>query len=199
MEIARVAKWREDNNLLINISKTKDIVFSNPNPPALVINNIQLERVNCYTYLGTVLTNKLSFSENTARVVNKARKRLHIMSKLKFLGVSETIRRTTYTTFIQSLLTHHLCTSYGHLTANDRKLLNKVTKNASFLGDIELDSLDEYYHSQLKAHDLFLDLEPILTFEQLPSGHLRVLRARTNLRLKSLRSKTITVLNQSCF
>ena len=84
-ELDHIADWCDANDLLINTTKTKEIIFSNlrddPDPPNLAINDQQLERVQQYKYLGTTITNKLSFSKNTTLIVEKARKRLYIMTK----------------------------------------------------------------------------------------------------------------------
>ena len=56
-EMSHIAAWCEDNSLLINSTKTKEIVFCNkrdePNPATLDINGSEIQRVDEYKYLGT--------------------------------------------------------------------------------------------------------------------------------------------------
>jgi hypothetical protein len=63
-ELTAISEWCNANNLLINCAKTKEMVFSNikdnPAPSMLSINRSALEWIECYKYLGTMLTNKLS-------------------------------------------------------------------------------------------------------------------------------------------
>ena len=53
------------------------------------INNSEIEQVDQFTYLGTIVTKKLDFSANTVKTTKKARQRLYIISKLYHLGVNE--------------------------------------------------------------------------------------------------------------
>ena len=56
----------------------------------------------------------------TTLVVEKARKRLYIMTKPTYLDVSESLRPMAYTFFIESVLSFYmyLTTTYKHLSAN---------------------------------------------------------------------------------
>ena len=200
-ELDTLSDWCQANNLLINCSKTKEMIFSNlrdnPQPPALKINNYKLERVESYRYLGTVLTNKLSFASNTSAVVDKARRRLYIMSRLARLGVNEMLRRAAYKSFIESVLTFHLTTIYQHLTSTDVKAINHTAKTASYLGRLELPTLHETYMKALKNRVLtiYTDPNPVIEFDRLPSGRFRSLKRRINLRKNCFRFVAIDLLN----
>jgi hypothetical protein len=201
-ELDSIAGWCKDHNLIINLSKTKEIIFSNlrdePTPPDLSVNGTPIERVDSYKYLGTVITSKLSFKSNIDQVVEKARRRLYIMSRLASLGVSETLRRMVYTTFIESVLAYHLSTTYHHLSANDKKVLSQVTRNASYLGRLDLPRLSETLEKILKKRVLtiYIDPNPVLEFDRLPSGRFRTQKCRTNLRKQSFRCVAIHILNK---
>ena len=58
-EMPHNTAWCEDNSLMINSTKTKEIVFCNkrdePNPPTLDINGSEIQRVDEYKYLGTIV------------------------------------------------------------------------------------------------------------------------------------------------
>ena len=201
-ELDHIADWCDANDLLINTTKTKEIIFSNlrddPNPPILTTNDQKLEQVQQYKYLGTTITNKLSFSQNTTLMVEKARKRLYIMTKLAYLGDNESLRQTAYTAFIESVLTFHLSTIYKHLSASDLKILNSVTKSSSFLGRLDLRTLTDTYNNSFKKRvmTIYANPEPIIEFDRLPSGRFRTLKHRTNLRKKCFRSVAIDLLNK---
>ncbi len=57
--------WCQDSFLLINVSKTKDMSIdfrhSQPSPVSSVINGQDIELVQSYRYLGTILDNKPAF------------------------------------------------------------------------------------------------------------------------------------------
>ena len=81
-----LAGWCTDNDLILNVSKTKELMLcnlrDNPVHCNLNINGNDVEQVESFKYLGTVLDQKLRFNKNTAEVTKKARKRLYIMNKL---------------------------------------------------------------------------------------------------------------------
>ena len=66
-ELQLVSEWMARNKLLLNISKTKSIVFEtnhslNPKPQLnLVINNVEIEQVEVTKLLGVTLDCKLSW------------------------------------------------------------------------------------------------------------------------------------------
>ena len=62
----------------------------------------------------------------TTLMVEKARKRLYIMTKPAYLDVSESLCAMAYTSFIVNVLSFHLTTTYSHLSANDLKMLSSV-------------------------------------------------------------------------
>ncbi len=66
----------ESSHLQINVSKTKDMTIELYNSvdiqSKVVTAGKEVEKVNPYKYLGTVIDNKLSWVENTNLVVSKA-------------------------------------------------------------------------------------------------------------------------------
>ena len=109
----------------------------NPCYPTLLLNNSEIEQVSQFTYLGTIITSKLDFTLNTIKTSKKARKRLHIVSKLYHLGITEKLIHTCYKSFIESVLTYHLVVIYKHMSADSKKKLTSVVKSAEYLsGDL---------------------------------------------------------------
>ncbi|KAF0031978.1 hypothetical protein F2P81_016533 [Scophthalmus maximus] len=71
-EVQHLAAWCADNNLLLNTSKTKELIVdfrrkrgSTHNP--IHINGMAVERVSSFKFLGTHITEDLSWSTNTSR------------------------------------------------------------------------------------------------------------------------------------
>ena len=74
-------KWCEDHNLLLNVSKTKELVLDfrikkDPIVP-IQIKNQDVSQVNSYKYLGVTIDNKLSWDEHVSNTFKKANKRVY--------------------------------------------------------------------------------------------------------------------------
>ena len=85
-ELQLVSEWVARNKFALNISKTKSIVFGtkhslNPKPQLnLVINNVEIEKVEMTKLLGVTPDCKLSWSKHIDAVVAKMGR---ILSKIK--------------------------------------------------------------------------------------------------------------------
>ncbi|KAF0036611.1 hypothetical protein F2P81_011923 [Scophthalmus maximus] len=93
-EVQHLAAWCADNNLLLNTSKTKELIVdfrrkrgSTHNP--IHINGMAVERVSSFKFLGTHITEDLSWSTNT--------------SSLLFTELDKNIISTPLAHFIQQL------------------------------------------------------------------------------------------------
>jgi len=206
-EMSDFQQWCQLNHLILNTTKTKEITFSNardnPETTPVVIGDANIEQVTSYRYLGTTISNKVKFHENTDKLTEKARKKLHIMKKLHFLGTTDQLATICYRTFIESALVHNLTAIYHHLSASERTALSNITKNAEKLSRSELPNLSETVHKRLKRNSLRMvataTTKPLLTFDRLPSGRFRTLRHRINLRKDCFRSYAIQILNKALF
>jgi len=75
--LASLKSWCDDNDLTINFSKTKYIIFHKPrtsiaeNLPDLICNNEVVERVFEFKYLGVIYDSKLSFKSHYNHVCSR--------------------------------------------------------------------------------------------------------------------------------
>ena len=198
--MSHIAAWCEDNSLLINSTKTKEIVFCNkrdePNPATLDINGSEIQRVDEYKYLGTIVEKKLSFKSNTDNIIKKANKRLYIMKQLAFLKVQPSTIRLAYTTFIESVLSYHLSIIFGHLIQDDTKLYNHTIKTARLLSNdqIERQTINEVYDKNFNTKCLRLTCcgrDDIIALDKLPSGCYLMPKHRVNSRKFCFRSNYV--------
>ena len=64
--------WFQSNELVPNVSQTKELIISNmrdnPTCDSLIINGTAVEQVDSFKYLGTVVDKKLNFKANTQAV-----------------------------------------------------------------------------------------------------------------------------------
>ena len=78
--------WCESNFLELNVDKTKEMVIDfrkvKTDPDPVILKGKSVERVHSYKYLGTVLDDTLSWSENTMSIVSKTNTRIYCLRKL---------------------------------------------------------------------------------------------------------------------
>jgi hypothetical protein len=200
-ELEDIFEWCNSNSLILNTSKTKELIISNsrdnPKPSTLSLNGSDIDRVSEYKYLGTIITSKLNFDKHTDHIVCKARRRLYLMNRLAYMKVSESMIKTVYTAFIESQLTYHLAIIYGHLSQHSKKCLESIPKIASKLSNTQHRSISSVYTERMKQKVLKMiqnDNPPII-FNRLPSGRYRSVRSRVSLSSNSFRALAIRLLN----
>ena len=84
-EWENIKTWAKDNALIINMNKTKEVVFCQPNPRLdLRLQPIQsIETVRCVKLLGINLTSDLKFSGHIKDLVTKCNQIFYLLRKLK--------------------------------------------------------------------------------------------------------------------
>ena len=181
--------WCADNNLVLNVGKTKEIVVdfrTKKLPPIpLHINGSDVEIVDTFKFLGTHISNDLTWEYNVVQIVKKAQKRLYFLRRLKTFGVSKEIMIHFYRSIIESTLSFSITVWYGGITQSERTKLNKIVRTASKIIGTKLPTLDSIYHNRTikKATSIIRDkTHPSNSFfELLPSGRrYRSLKSRTD-------------------
>ena len=71
--------------------------------------------VSNFKYLGTLIDNKLSFSDNSDLISKKPQQCLYLLRKLRSFGVSRQLLQTVYKSLVQSVLTFNSVVWYGNL------------------------------------------------------------------------------------
>ena len=86
-EINKFATYYDTNFIELNVKKTKEMIIdfrkSKALPDPIIINDHTVERVRTYKYLGIMLNNDLSWSNNTDYIISKLNSRLYCSTKLK--------------------------------------------------------------------------------------------------------------------
>ena len=85
-ELNILKTWFDLNKLSLNLSKTKLIIFGNQkieNEVTLMINNIKIERVYEYKFLGVLIDHKLSWKSHIDHVKRKMSKTIAILFRSK--------------------------------------------------------------------------------------------------------------------
>lgn len=203
-EVEDLTAWCSSNNLELNITKTKEIGIDyrrkKTDLTPLYINGACVERVRTFKYLGTVISDDLSWSSNTTAVVKKAQQRIHFLRVLRRNNLESKLLVTFYRACIESLLTYCISVWYASCTEADKKRLQRVVKTAQRVIGHPLPSLDSIYTSRCsnRARKIVQDsLHPgHHLFTLLPSGRrCRSIKSKTNRLKNSFYPKAITLLN----
>ncbi|KAI4882102.1 hypothetical protein NFI96_000102 [Prochilodus magdalenae] len=129
------------NNLSLNVNKTKELIVDFRKQEGvhtpITINGAAVERVSSFKFLGVHITEELTWTEHTTRVVKKAQQRLFFLTRLKRFGMDTRILRTFYTCTVESILTGSINTWYGSCTAIERKALQRVVRTAQYITGVQ--------------------------------------------------------------
>ena len=138
-EVDKFSAWCKENYLDLNVGKTKKMVLDfrkktlHPPPPVpdLIIDDVAVESVDEYRYMGTVLDNNLTFHSNVDSIHKKCQSRIYCLQKLRNIGVASDILEMYYRTCIESVLAVSFTCWYGSLGVRGKKVLNDVVNVCS--------------------------------------------------------------------
>ena len=169
-------------------------------PASLHINGDCVERVSTFKFLGTHISEDISWSANTSAVVKKAQQRLHFLRVLKRNKLEEKLLVTFYRSTIESVLAFSITVRLAGCTVADRKRQQRVIWSAEKTIGSPLPSFDDIASSRCisRTKKIIRDhLHPghhLLSL--LPSGRrYRSLNSRTNRLNNSFFPWTIRTLN----
>ncbi|KAM7374814.1 hypothetical protein PAMP_007451 [Pampus punctatissimus] len=203
-EVSQLAKWCRDNNLSLNVEKTKEIVVDFRRAPTqhhpLTINGAAVERVSSTRFLGVLITEDLSWSSNTASLTRKAQQRLHFLRRLRRARAPVPILKSFYRGTTESILSTCITVWYGSCTASCKNTLQRIVRAAERIIGAPLPSLQDIYSTRLARKALSIVGDPThpnhQLFSLLPSGRrMRSLRARTSRLRDSFLHQAIRMLN----
>ena len=103
IELNKIAKWFDANQLSLNIRKTQYMIFSNMycnTSKDVTIKGIKLEQVNLTKFLGVYIDNKLTWKEHIRYTKNKISRCIGILSKVNKV-LSKKVKLHLYKTFVQ--------------------------------------------------------------------------------------------------
>ena len=99
--------WCKDNNLSLNVIKTKEIVDYSKRRTEhapILIDGAVVEQVESFKFLGVHITNKLTWSKHTKTVVKRAQQNLFPLRTLKRFGIGPQILKRFYSCTIEIIL-----------------------------------------------------------------------------------------------
>ena len=188
-EVDHLVSWCDDNSLELNTSKTKEMIVDfrrNPTPiNPLVINGQNIEIVDTFKFLGSLISSNLTWDLNTDAITKRAQQRLYFLRQLKKFGLSKDILTQFYRSVVESVLTFSICVWYGSTSQQQKDRLERVVRTAGKIVGCELPSLESIYAKRLvdRARKIAVDkYHPgSHLFELLPSGQrYRAINNRTD-------------------
>ncbi|KAK1784187.1 hypothetical protein P4O66_003976 [Electrophorus voltai] len=205
-EIKHLENWCQENNLLLNVSKTKELIVDcskkqERHYQPVTISGTTVERVDSFRYLGVHISQDLSWSRHTSSLAKKARQRLYHLRRLRDFRLPSKVLRNVYTCTIESILTGNITVWFGNSTKQDRQALQRVVRSAERITHSELPDLQTTYYKrcQTKARKIVKDpTHPNnRLFSLLRSGRrFRSLKAKTERLKRSFFPQAIRALNQ---
>jgi len=128
--ISSTIEWCQSNKLVLNESKTKELIFDFRNRAKkqmknITINQTAVEIVPSIKYLGCVIDENLNFNEQCNSVVSKAAQRRYIVYQLYNFNIRKNLIATAYNSFVRSVILYGLPCYFHFLSTRNKKRLAK--------------------------------------------------------------------------
>jgi len=173
-EIDNVKEWALSNNLTLNTSKTKEIVFQNPKlrqkatPPASLPGIV---RETSLKVLGVTLTQNLSASEHVRGVISNCSQTLYALRVLRNSGMCQAALQEIFRSVAVARLMYASSAWNGFITETDRKRVDAFLNRAKKCGfcSPELQTFSEmvneadqrlFYNMRYNSHHVLHELLP---------------------------------------
>ena len=151
-EVQRLVDWYKNYNLVLNISKTKEMIidFRKKKTPIhpLFIDGAEVLQADCVECLGSTISKDLSWCNNSIDIIKKAQKRMYFFRHLNRFGLSQAILTRFYRAVIQSVLSFSITVWFGRASQDDINPIESVVKNASKLIGLNMPSMRSLYRSR---------------------------------------------------
>ena len=132
-DLDSITAWAEENCMNLN-PKCKEMRLSllakDLNVLQLTVNDMYLEKVSVHKVLGITLCDKLKWGQNTKEIVDKACKRLYLLSVLKRAGVPPDHLITIYCALVRSVLEYACQVWSSSVQSHLKQQLERVQKHA---------------------------------------------------------------------
>ena len=132
-EINNFKEWCENSHLMLNTTKTKEIIFD-PKTVCLhdpvLMGGTQTEQVVSYKYLGIQMDNQLKWNVHVDYLCAKLAQRLHFLRRLRLFGVSKGVMSTFYDAVLGSIIRYGMAAWFGTLSVQLKSRIAKMEKTA---------------------------------------------------------------------
>ncbi|KAI3375174.1 hypothetical protein L3Q82_021084, partial [Scortum barcoo] len=127
--------WCRQNNLCINVKKTKEMIVDFRRgrhlPSPLYIGGTAVEVVSSFRYLGVHISDDLTWSKNTSCLIRKAHQRLYFLRRLRRAGLGSSVLTSFYRCVVESVLSSCIIVWHGSCSAAEKKALQRVVEGCT--------------------------------------------------------------------
>ena len=143
-QLNMIENWTNTNKMKLNPTKCSYMVFSRSKEEfatRLSINGVNIDRVPYMKILGVWISQDLSWSKNCQEICKRAYSRLSMITKLKYVGVSQEDLINIYILFIRSITEYCAVSFHSSLTKAQSDKLEKIQKTCLKIipGDLYID------------------------------------------------------------
>lgn len=134
-DLIKLTEWCHRWQMEINVEKTKHISFSTlANTPrnSYTIDNLQIEQVDCFKYLGVFFTSDLAWDTHVEYITKKAFKKLGLLKRRLSLANAET-KKHAYTSLIRTSLEYASIIWHPNSSTLNKRLESVQNKAARFI------------------------------------------------------------------
>ena len=133
-DLQRVEQWMKNRKLVLNLTKTKCMLFGTKQKLANASFKTQLhgsdiERVRNFSYLGVTLDEYLSWKEHVSKVFTKVNKRLGLLGRIRSCLTLKTAK-CVYNCLVLPVLCY-TDTAWGELSVDCKSRLQRLQNRAA--------------------------------------------------------------------
>ena len=142
--ILMIEEWSVANSLSFNTAKCKYMIISRKNSPlipphSLVLLGSPMEKVDCYKYLGLLITKNLTWSTHITSICSKAKKILGLIYRRFYTSSNQEAIKQLYISLVRPHL-DYACQVWDPHLAKDKKILEDVQRFGCKLAAHQWDS-----------------------------------------------------------
>ena len=152
-EIQDCKSWCDNNNLLLNAKKTKELIIDFRKKRQLTqadvtIDNNKVDKVESFKYLGTTIDNKLTWSEHNNSNMSKFQQRLYFVRFLKSFNIEPKILHMFYTSIVESVIMFNLVTYWSNLNNSQKDKINTLQMRARRVTGTAMIPIEDQYDAR---------------------------------------------------
>ncbi|KAK1784957.1 hypothetical protein P4O66_018387 [Electrophorus voltai] len=205
-EIKHLKNWCQENDFILNVSQTKELIVDcskkqERHYQPVRISGTTVERVDSFRYHGVHISQDLSWSRHTNSLAKKARQRLYHLRRLRDFRLPSKVLQNFYTCTIENILTGNITVWFGNSTKQDRQARQRVVRSAERITHTELSDLQTIYYKRCQTKARRIVKDPThpnnRLFSLLMSGkRFRSLKTKTERMKRSFFPQAMRALNQ---
>ena len=132
--VNQAVSWSTTNKMIPNVDKTKDMVISFHKQPIVIppitLEGVEIDRVKSVKLLGIIVTDKVTWNENTTYICSKASKRLYHIKQICRPGLDSVDILAFYGSVIRPVLENACPVWHDSLAVADSAKIGSIQRRA---------------------------------------------------------------------